>query len=264
MWNDAPAPPIYKSSSASFQRVQTSKQAQTGVQPVIRGPGALEPMSQCPCRAIQGHGETLRVEAGHATRPVLPSDCLRDNAHGSLIRFGIRNDYSPKRRSVYLGYWADRPLGNSADHFLESTVADAYKLRQPVWTAGSPLQRIAGAPDAVRGSVTRSPLPFERTGATRATGRPCLVMTIPSSGRSSSSARHWRRNSVMPMSRIPGLPPPSHFGARFGFGRLSALRLAFVVQFLALGDGDFAFNAPALQVELDGNQGQPLFPNDGL
>jgi hypothetical protein len=48
-----------------------------------------------PSHPIQGHGETLRVEAGHAARPVLPSDCLRDNAHGSLIRFGIRNDYSP-------------------------------------------------------------------------------------------------------------------------------------------------------------------------
>ena len=80
---------------------------QTGLPSVTRAPGALEPMRQCLCRVIQGHGDTLRVEAGHAEWTAFPSDCLRDNGRGSLIRFGIRNDYSPKTRSSVQA-WSDR------------------------------------------------------------------------------------------------------------------------------------------------------------
>lgn len=40
------------------------------------------------------------------------------------------------------------------------------------------------------------PFRRRRTGITRANGWPRLVMTIPSSGRSSNRARHSRRNSV--------------------------------------------------------------------
>src|ERR1019366_8286010 len=59
------------------------------------------------------------------------------------------------------------------------------------------------------------------------------------------------------------LRPPAHFRAGLGIGRFGALRLPLVVQFLALGDRDFALDAAVLQVDLDGDQGQALFPRNG-
>src|ERR1022692_1388373 len=55
----------------------------------------------------------------------------------------------------------------------------------------------------------------------------------------------------------------AHFGTRLGVGSLGALRLALVVQLLALGDSGFALDAAVFQVNLNRDQGQPLFPRNG-
>src|ERR1035441_8004315 len=68
---------------------------------------------------------------------------------------------------------------------------------------------------------------------------------------------NWPRGIASP------LRPSPHFGACLGVGRLGALRLAFVMQLLALGDSDFALDAAVFQVNLDRDQGQPLFPRNG-